>query len=104
MDGLVVVGLRPGAAEGAVAAAIGAVLHHGGQPARVVRLLALGDRAANSRHAYGADASPVTAARHPGETLAPAALAAEVRAAERAPIVAIPGGILAALTTRYTTR
>src|SRR4051812_412249 len=104
MDGVLVVGLQHGAGEGAVAAAVGAVLRRSGQQVRVERVLALGDRDADARHAYDVLASPVTAARHAGETLDPVQLVRELREGDGTLVAAMPGGILAALTSRYTTR
>jgi hypothetical protein len=104
MEGVLVVGLQLGAGEGAVAAAVGAVLRRAGTQVRVERILALGDRDADARHAFEALASPVTAARHAGVTLDPARLVSELREGDGTLVGAIPGGILAALTARYTTR
>jgi hypothetical protein len=106
MKGALVVGLVNGAGEGAVAAAIGAVLRRAGRQVRVERLLALGDGDADARHAFDALASPVTAARHAGVTLDPAELTSELRDGDGdgTLVAAVPGGILAALTTRYTVR
>src|SRR3954451_6776487 len=104
MDGVLVVGLEHGAGEGAVAAAVGAVLRRAGEQVRVERLLALGDRDADAHHAFEALASPATAARHAGVTLEPAPLVAELRDGDGTLVAAMPGGILAALTPRYTTR
>src|SRR3954467_9783932 len=104
MDGVLVVGLQHGAGEGGVAAALGAVLRRGGEAVRVVRPIVVGDRDADALHAYAATASPVIAARHAGETLEPPALVAELREGWGALVAAVPGGILGALTTRYTVR
>lgn len=106
MDGLLVVGLQHGAGEGAVAAAVAAVLRREGEPASAVRVLALGDADADALHAFAALASPTVAARHAGTELDPAQLAAAVRerAADGAVVAAIPGGLLAALTPRATVR
>src|SRR3954447_11740049 len=104
MDGVLVIGLQFGAGEGAVAAAIGAVLKRAEEPVRVVRPIVVGDRDADALHAYAATASPVTAARHAGEPLNPAALVAELREGWGALVAAVPGGVLGAITTRYTVR
>jgi AAA domain len=104
MKGALVVGLVNGAGEGAVAAAVGAVLRRSGEQVRVERLLALGDRDADARHAYEVLASPVVAARHAGETLDPAELVRELRDGDGTLVAALPGGILAALTPRFTVR
>lgn len=88
---MVVVGLKHGAGEGAVAAAISAVLHRAGVEARTVKTLE-----------YETAASPVVAARHAGDAIDPAALAASL--AGEGVIGAVGGGILAALTPRYTVR
>ncbi|MGI8624277.1 MAG: AAA family ATPase [Solirubrobacteraceae bacterium] len=93
MTGLLVVGLRPGAAEGAVAAALSAVLHRAGEPARVEKALE-----------YETVASPVIAARHAGDTIDPERLAESLRLDEGPVLAALPGGILGALTARYTVR
>src|SRR3954470_21863837 len=108
MDGVLVVGLQHGAGEGAVAAALGAVLRRAGEPVRVVRPIVLGDRDADALHAYEAVASPATAApppppgpppppppppRHAGETLDPPHLVRELREGFGALIAAVPGGI-----------
>src|SRR4051812_34917932 len=104
MDGVLVVGLQHGAGEGAVAAALGAVLHRAGEAARVVRPIVLGDRDADALHAYDEVASPMTAARHAGETLDPARLVEELRDGFGALVAPVPGGLLAAITPRYTVR
>src|SRR4051812_42421049 len=104
MEGVLVVGLQHGAGEGAVAAALGAVLRRAGEPVRVVRPIVVGDRDADALHAYAATASPVTAARHAGETLDPVQLVRELREGFGALIAAVPGGILGAITARYTVR
>src|SRR4051794_26986247 len=104
MEGVLVVGLQHGAGEGAVAAAVGALLRRAGEQVRLERLLALGDRDAEARHAFAALASPVVAARHAGQTLDPAELVAALRDGAGTLVGALPGGILAALTPRYTVR
>src|SRR4051794_39296406 len=104
MDGVLVVGLHHGAGEGAVAAALGAVLHRAGEPARVVRAIVVGDREADALHAYDTTASPVVAARHHGETLDPAQLVDQLRGGRGALIASVPGGMLSAITPRYTAR
>jgi dethiobiotin synthetase len=94
MSGLLVIGLRPGAGEGHVAAAVAAVLRRAGMEPRVERLLA-----------YDTVASPVVAARHAGDAIDPAQLAAAVAGEGGGTVVAaVPGGILGAITTRYTVR
>src|SRR3954447_2463454 len=104
MDGVLVIGLQNGAGEGAVAAAVGAVLRRAGEQVRVERLLALGDRDADARHAFDALASPVVAARHAGAALDPQDLVRELREGDGTLVAALPGGILGALTTRFTVR
>src|SRR3954454_10077511 len=104
MDGVLVVGLQHGAGEGAVAAALGANLRRAGEAVRVQRAIALGDRDAEGLHAYAALASPVIAARHAGETLDPVELVRELRDGGGALVASLPGGMLAALTNRYTVR
>lgn len=88
---MLVVGLRHRAGEGAVAAALAAVLRRGGLDPRVQKPLE-----------FETDASPAIAARHAGTPLDPA----EVRAALEDELVigALSGGLLAALTARYTVR
>ena len=93
MSGLLVVGLRHGAGEGAVAAAMGAVLRRGGMEPRVERLLE-----------YDTAASPWIAARHAGDTVDPARLSAVVADGESPVLAVVPGGMLAALTPRFTVR
>ena len=93
MSGLLVVGLRHGAGEGAVAAAMGAVLRRGGMEPRVERLLE-----------YDTAASPWIAARHAGDTVDPARLSAVVADGESPVLAVVPGGLLAALTPRFTVR
>lgn len=93
MSGLLVVGLRHGAGEGAVAAAMGAVLRRGGMEPRVERLLE-----------YDTAASPWIAARHAGDTVDPARLSAVVADGGSPVLAVVPGGILAALTPRFTVR
>src|SRR3954470_18052733 len=104
MDGVLVIGLQFGAGEGAVAAALGAVLKRAGEPVRVVRPLVVGDRDADALHAYAVTASPVIAARHAGDTLDPAALVTELRQGRGALVAAMPGGVFGAITPRYTVR
>jgi AAA domain len=104
MRGTLVIGLVNGAGEGAVAAAVGAVLRRAGEQVRVERVLALGDRDADARHAFDALASPVIAARHAGVTLDPNELAGELRDGDGTLVAALPGGILGALTPRFTVR
>jgi hypothetical protein len=88
---MLVVGLRHGAGEGGVAAAMAAVLRHGGIQPRVERLFE-----------YDTVASPLIAARHAGDALDPARLAALLR--DELVVAAVPGGLLAAITARYTVR
>lgn len=104
MKGLLVVGASLGAGEGAVAAALGAVLRRNGEEVEVVRAVAVGDRDAEALHAFAATASPHVAARHAGRELDPAALAAELRGRSKAVVASMPAGILAAITPRYTVR
>jgi dethiobiotin synthetase len=104
LRGLLVVGASLGAGEGAVAAAIGAVLRRGGEDTEVVRAIALGDRDAEALHAFDAVASPHIAARHAGTEIDPAALAAQLRERTSTVVASLPAGILAALTPRYTVR
>ncbi len=93
MSGLLVVGLRHGAGEGAVAAATAAVLRRAGMEPSVEKLLG-----------YDTVASPLIAARHEGDTIDPARLRATITDGQAPVIAALPGGILAALTARYTIR
>ena len=88
---MLVVGLKHAAGEGAVAAAIAAVLRRAGVEARAVKTLE-----------YETLASPVVAARHAGAVIDPAELAASL--GEEGVVGAVPGGILAALTPRFTVR
>ena len=88
---MLVVGLRHGAGEGAVAAAIAAVLRRAGLEPRVEKPLE-----------FDTVASPAIAARHAGATLDPADLRASLE--DELVVAAIRGGLLAALTTRYTVR
>ncbi len=91
MSGLVVIGLTLRAGESGVAAALSAVLRRAGMEPRVERLFE-----------YDTVASPVIAARHHGDRLDPAALAERLR--DEQIIAAIGGGLLAAITDRYTVR
>jgi dethiobiotin synthetase len=93
VSGLLVIGLRHAAGEGAVAAALAAVLRRAGLEPRVERVLE-----------HDTVASPVVAARHAGDTIDPAQLAAALDEGEGPVVAALPGGILAALTPRYTVR
>jgi len=93
VSGLLVVGLRHGAGEGSVAAAMSAVLRRAGMEPRVERLLE-----------YDTVASPVVAARHAGDSIDPARLAGALQADGGPVLAALPGGLLAALTQRYTVR
>ncbi len=105
MPGLLVVGATHGAAEGAVAEALVAVLRRAGVEASPVAAVALGGGAAI--HGYAAVASPVTAARHAGGEIEPAGLVAAVRAAADdggALVASAGGGLLAPLTARYAVR
>src|SRR5436305_1324202 len=104
MRGLLVVGLEHGAAEGAVAAAAGAVLRRAGEPVDTVRAIVLGDRDADALHAFEAIASPVVAARHAGRELDPAALETALRHRDGTVVPTLPGGLLGALTPRFTVR
>jgi hypothetical protein len=104
MKGLVVVGASFGAGEGAVAAALGAVLRRNGHEAKVVRTIALGDRDAEALQAFAATASPHVAARHAGTEIDPAALVSQLREADGTVVASVPAGLLAALTPRFTVR
>jgi dethiobiotin synthetase len=88
---MLVVGLRHGAGEGAVAAALAAVLRRTGLEPRVERLFG-----------YETVASPAVAARHQGEELDPSRLAASL--GDEAVIAAVPGGLLAPVTRHYSVR
>ena len=84
MDGVLVIGLHHGAGEGAVAAALAAVLRRQGEEVRLVRAIVLGDREADALHAFDEVASPLIAARHQGNGLDPEHLVADgVAVAER---------------------
>ena len=98
------VGASLGAGEGAVAAALGAVLRRNGTEATVVRTIAVGDRDAEAVHAFAATASPHIAARHAGSEIDPAELASHLRERPGAVVATLTGGILAALTPRFTNR
>jgi dethiobiotin synthetase len=93
MSGLLVVGLRHDAGESGAAAAMSTVLRRAGMEPHVERLFE-----------YDTVASPVIAARHAGDQLDPAALAARLGAGDGPVLAAIPGGLLAAITARYTVR
>lgn len=88
---MLIVGLRHGAGEGAVAAALAAVLRRTGLEPRVERLFE-----------YETEASPVIAARHHGDALDPVALADRLR--DEVVLAAIPGGLLAPITRNFTVR
>ena len=98
MRGLLVVGAVHGAGEEDVARV---AADRAGLPAIVA--LALGDRDADALHALPEAASPVVAARHVGATIEPARLVAEIRGGGDA-VVAVAGGLGAALTPRYSVR
>ena len=104
MKGLLVVGASLGAGEGSVAAALGAVLRRNGTEATVVRAVAVGDRDAEALLAFAATASPHVAARHAGQEIDPDDLARQLREQPGAVVASLPGGILAALTPRFTNR
>ncbi len=107
MDGLLVVGLQHGAGEGSVAAALNAVLRREAAGSSLVRVLVLGDDEADALHAFGTLASPAVAAAEAGVELDPTALAAAVReraGADGRVVAAVPGGLLAPLSTRHTVR
>ncbi len=72
-------------------AALGAVLRRTGLEPRVERLFE-----------YETEASPAIAARHAGAALDPAALAAQLDG--DLVIAAVPGGLLGAITNRFTVR
>ncbi len=88
---MLVVGLRHGAGEGSVVAAVGAVLRRSGLEPRVERLFE-----------YDTEASPLIAARHAGDTLDPAALAAHLDG--ELVLAAVPGGLLAPITRNFSVR
>lgn len=88
---MLVVGLRHAAGEGAVAAALAAVLRRTGREPRVERLFE-----------YDVLASPVVAARHAGDTLDPAILVDALR--DEAVLAAVPGGLLAPITRNFSVR
>lgn len=98
MRGLLVVGAVHGAGEAGVARL---AADRAGLPAIVA--LALGDRDADALHALPEAGSPLVAARHVGATIEPARLVAEIRGGGDA-VVAVAGGLGAALTPRYSVR
>jgi hypothetical protein len=105
--GLFVVAAAHGADEAATADAVVDVLHRVGEEAAQVAAVALGPDAPDGIHSHRAIASPVTAARHEGGAIDPAALLAGVQAAavDGAPlVVSAAGGLLAPLTPRYSVR
>ena len=102
--GLLVIGADLAADVTGTAAQLAQGLRRAGEAVRVQRAIALGDRDAEGLHAYAALASPVIAARHEGETLDPVELVRELRDGGGALVASLPGGMLAALTTRYTVR
>ena len=65
-----------------------------------------GDENAQALHAYEHDASPLTASRLYGSELAPGVLAAQLRerAGGQVLVAAVPGGLLAPITARYSVR
>lgn len=91
MSGLLVVGLRHGAGEGGVVAALAAVLRRTQLEPRVERLFE-----------YDTVASPAIAARHQGDTLDPDALAAQLDG--DLVLAAVPGGLLAPITRNFSVR
>jgi hypothetical protein len=96
--GLLVVGAVHGAGEAGVAR------HVAGQAGlEPVVALALGDRDADALHAFPEVASPVVAARHVGQSIEPSSLVGELRDLGDV-VVAVPGGLGAALTPRYSVR
>lgn len=98
MRGLLVVGAVHGAREAEAAARAAG---EAGLPCLVA--VSLGPRGGNALHAFDVVASPVTAARHAGAAIDPAALAGAIR--ERDPVVvAVGGGLGAPLTPRYSVR
>jgi dethiobiotin synthetase len=104
LKGLLVVGASLGAGEGAVAAALGAVLRRSGEPATVSRVVAVGDRDAEALYAFAATASPHIAARHAGRELDPREIVERLGEHNGAVVASLPGGLLGALTPRFTVR
>jgi AAA domain len=108
VKGLLVIGAAHGAAERETGSALAAGLRRAGEQPVEVGAVALGSGAGNSGavHGHTATASPVTAARHEGASIDPAALAAAVRdaAGDGPAVVTAAGGLLAPLTTRYSVR
>lgn len=92
---MLVVGVVHGAREAEVARALAAALER-----EAVTLVALGDRDADALHPLPGRASPVTAARHVGQAIAPGDLVEAARGA----VAAVAGGLLAPLTPRYSVR
>lgn len=87
MPGLLIVGMVHGAEEGEVALAAAEAL--GAEPVTLLD---------------GPAASPLTAARHRGDTLDPQDLIGEIAQAGEDVVVALSGGLLAPITPRYTVR
>jgi hypothetical protein len=104
MDGVLVIGLHHGAGEGAVAAALAAVLRREGEQVRLARAIVLGDGEAEALHAFEAVASPLIAARHEGATLDPEHLVRRLKDGGGALISSVAGGLFGALTPRFTVR
>jgi AAA domain len=103
--GVLVVGAAHGAEEAAAADAVADVLGRAGTPAERIAAIALGPGAGGAAiHAHRALASPVTAARHEGAAIDPAALVAALRAAGEPLVVSAAGGLLAPITPRYSVR
>ena len=104
MDGVLVIGLHHGAGEGAVAAALAAVLRRQGEEVRLVRAIVLGDREADALHAFDEVASPLIAARHQGNGLDPEHLVRRLKDGRGVLISSVAGGVFGALTPRFTIR
>jgi hypothetical protein len=104
VDGALVIGLHHGAGEGAVAAALAAVLRRQGEEVRLARALVLGDGEAEAVHAFEAVASPLVAARHEGATIDPEHLVRRLRDGRGVLISSVAGGVFGALTPRFTVR
>jgi dethiobiotin synthetase len=104
MDGVLVIGLHHGAGEGAVAAALAAVLRRQGEEVRLVRAIVLGDREADAVHAFDEVASPLIAARHQGDGLDPEHLVRRLKDGRGVLISSVAGGVFGALTPRFTIR
>jgi dethiobiotin synthetase len=105
--GVLVVGAAHGAQESAAAEAVADSLRRAGSDPTRIAAVALGPDAGEAVHSHRAVASPVTAARHEGGSIDPAALVDRVRAASpdgQPLVVSAAGGLLAPLTPRYSVR